>query len=348
MQDLDNYGEMKRKEITFIDLFSGGGGLLRGFVRAGYRPKFALENWIPAIKTHERNFPGIPLITKDIRQVSESEIKKTIDKKKIDVLVGGPPCQGFSNIGSRNPKDQRNNLTLEYVRMLEIIKPKVFLMENVSGMISMKSGYYKNILIRKFRRMGYNNASYKVLNAADYGVPQLRKRVVFIGSLGNGDIVFPSPAYDKESYKIVDDAIMDLVGKEFKVSNHIPMNHNPIVKERISYIKEGGGLRKGIPGRLLRGSRSDYKKNRLENFSHIYKRLHRNKPATTMVPGHNAFPLHPTEDRALTVREAARIQTFPDSMVFEGTRQEQCILVGNAVPVKLAEALARYIKKELL
>ena len=122
------------------------------------------------------------------------------------------------------------------------------------------------------------------------------------------------------------------------------MKHNDIVRERISYINEGGGITKNIPKKLLLGSRSDYKNNKLKNFSHIYKRLHRKSPAGTMVPGHNAFPLHPTLNRALTVREAARLQTFPDKIVFEGTRQEQCILVGNAVPVQLAKILGKSIK----
>ena len=124
------------------------------------------------------------------------------------------------------------------------------------------------------------------------------------------------------------------------------MNHNQIVKERISYIKEGGGINENIPSRLLKGSRRDFKKNKLKNFSHVYKRLHRDKPSTTMVPGHNAFPLHPTENRSLTVREAARIQTFPDDVIFEGTRQEQCILVGNAVPVELSKIFALHYKNQ--
>ena len=126
------------------------------------------------------------------------------------------------------------------------------------------------------------------------------------------------------------------------------MNHNEIVRKRISCIKEGEGIPdEGLPKDVSQGSRSDYKNNNIKNFSHVYRRLSRYKPATTMVPGHNAFPLHPTENRSLTVREAARIQTFPDDVIFMGSRQEQCIQVGNAVPVKLAEALAHHIKQIL-
>jgi len=122
------------------------------------------------------------------------------------------------------------------------------------------------------------------------------------------------------------------------------MKHNKTVETRISCIQEGEGIPKeGLPEEVSRGSRSDYKNNEIKNFSHVYKRLSRFRPATTMVPGHNAFPLHPTENRSLTVREAARIQTFPDDVVFCGNRQNQCIQVGNAVPIKLAEKLAEHI-----
>ena len=186
----------------------------------------------------------------------------------------------------------------------------------------------------------------KTLNAADYGVPQLRKRVFLVGHKNMFEYSFPKPIILKKNYRTVGDTIMDLVNNK-KIQNHVPMKHNDIVRKRISFINEGGGITKNIPKNLLLGSRSDYKNNKLKNFSHIYKRLHRKLPSGTMVPGHNAFPLHPTLDRALTVREAARLQTFPDKIIFEGTRQEQCILVGNAVSVQLAKILGKSIKESL-
>ncbi len=339
---------MKTKgKLTFVDLFSGAGGLLEGFLQAGYTPLFSVENWKPAIETHKYNFPKVPIIDRDIREIEKKDIQKILGGNSVDVLVGGPPCQGFSTIGNRDPKDQRNNLILEFVRFVSIIKPKVFLMENVQGLVSAKDGYYRDVLIKKFKSLGYNNVIYKVINAADFGVPQMRKRVFFIGTLDKKvHLDFPDILKLKDAYTTVGEAISDLVGKENIIANHIPMKHNPIVEKRISFIPEGGGLpTKDIPAELLRGSRSDYKNNDLKNFSHVYRRLHRKRPATTMVPGHNAFPLHPTENRALTVREAARIQTFPDIIEFKGTRQEQCILVGNAVPVYLAKVFAKHIKK---
>lgn len=336
---------MKKNSLTFVDLFSGAGGLLQGFLDQGFKPIFALENWKPAIVTHGVNFPNVPVIDKDIREVSKREVSRILNGRKVDVVIGGPPCQGFSTIGNRDPEDRRNNLVLEFVRFVEILKPRFFLMENVRGLVSAANGRYAEVLLEKFRALGYKNVTYKILNAAEYGVPQLRKRVIFLGSLDAGDIFFPKPTHSDDNFSTVGEVISDLIGQENKIENHSPMNHNPIVRERIGLIPEGSGLPKNVlPRRLLRGTRSDFRNNKIKNFSHVYKRLHRGRPATTMVPGHNAFPLHPTENRSLTVREAARIQTFPDDLVFKGTRQEQCILVGNAVPVRLARVLAGHIK----
>lgn len=334
-------------DLTFIDLFSGAGGLMRGFMDAGYTPVFSVEVWQPAIETHNLNYPNIPLIAEDIRTIDNARLAPCCDK--IDVIVGGPPCQGFSTIGKRLVKDPRNELVFEFIRFVDVIRPKVFLMENVRGLLSSDGGKIKQAIEEEFRNIGYNVIS-KVLCAADYGVPQMRNRIFFLGVRADLDISlsFPAPTHTKENYTTVGDAINDLIGKENSIDNHIPMKHNSIVEARISCIKEGEGIPKdGLPDEVARGSRSDYKDNQLKNFSHVYKRLSRFRPATTMVPGHNAFPLHPTQNRSLTVREAARIQTFPDDVVFCGTRQNQCIQVGNAVPVKLAYQLANHITRLL-
>lgn len=334
-------------KLNFVDLFSGAGGFLRGFLDEGFTPLFSIENWSTAVSTHQTNYPKIKVVEKDIRKVSNTDLIKLKGNNHVHVVVGGPPCQGFSTIGNRNPEDERNNLILEFLRVVKVLKPDYFIMENVRGLVSSKQGHYRNILIDRFKKIGYDNVICKVICAADYGVPQKRFRVIFMGSRDGSQMDFPETTNKKNEYEPIKKYIMDLVGKENKIPNHISMNHNPIVRERISYILEGGGINKNIPKHLLRGSRSDFANNKLKNFSHVYKRLHREKPSTTMVPGHNAFPLHPTEDRSLTVREAARIQTFPDDVVFEGTRQEQCIQVGNAVPVKLAQVFAKHIKNKI-
>ncbi|MDB1949256.1 MULTISPECIES: DNA cytosine methyltransferase [Clostridium] len=340
---------MERKsKPRFIDLFSGAGGFLRGFIDAGFEPVFSVEKWEPAIETHRLNYPSVPLINKDIREITDDELKSY---KGIDVIIGGPPCQGFSTIGKRIVKDPRNELVFEFIRFVKVIQPKIFLMENVKGLLSSHNGELREIIKSEFENIGYHNIHCKVLCAADYGVPQLRYRVFFMGIRNDIDIDVDFPKQiieNKNDYITVGNAIMDLVGKENKIENHVPMNHKPIVKERMKYIPEGSGLPKdGMPEHLIYGARADFKDNKVKNFSHVYKRLHRDYPASTMVPGHNAFPLHPTENRSLTVREAARIQTFPDDVIFYGSRQNQCIQVGNAVPVKLAYELAKNIKKYL-
>lgn len=337
------------KKRTFIDLFSGAGGFLRGFMDANFEPLFSVEVWKPAIQSHERNFPQIPLYDKDIRTINNEELFKY--KDKADVVIGGPPCQGFSTIGKRLMKDPRNELVFEFIRFVDVIKPKVFLMENVRGLLSSNNGKTRDAICKEFEAIGYHNVHYNVLCAADYGVPQMRYRVFFVGVRKDIELRLDFPQAlisNKENYQTVGQAINDLLGKENSFQNHVPMKHNKIVAERMSYIPEGCGVPiDGLPEHLSKGSRTDFVNNKIKNFSHVFKRLHREKPATTMVPGHNAFPLHPTENRSLTVREAARLQTFPDDMVFMGNRQNQCIQVGNAVPVKLAYVLAKTINNFL-
>ena len=335
---------MNNKNYSFIDLFSGAGGLLRGFIDAGYNPAFSVEMWKPAVETHHLNYKNVRLLDRDIRSITDGELQEY--RNRIDVIVGGPPCQGFSTIGKRLVKDPRNELVFEFIRFVNGIKPKLFLMENVRGLLSSDGGKTKKAIEQEFSNIGYNVIS-SVLCAADYGVPQLRKRVFFLGAREDLqiDLCFPECTVSKNEYATVGQYINDLVGLENTVPNHIPMKHNKVVAERISCIKEGEGIPKeGLPKSVSHGSRSDFRENKIKNFSHVYKRLSRFRPATTMVPGHNAFPLHPTENRSLTVREAARIQTFPDDVVFCGTRQDQCIQVGNAVPVLLANVLANHLK----
>lgn len=336
-------------KYTFIDLFTGAGGLYRGFKDAGMEHLLSVEIWKPAIDTLKSNYPDIELYEGDIRKLDDKKIQEYLKGRECDVLVGGPPCQGFSTIGKRLEKDPRNELVFEFIRIVNTVRPRFFIMENVKGLLSANNGIMRQLIIEEFAKIGYKKTISDVLCAADYNVPQMRQRVFFFGVRDDIDLPielsFPEASEDKVT---VGDAIMDLMGKENEIPNHVPMKHNETVTRRIECIPEGGGIPKeGLPEDVAYGSRSDYANNKLKNFSHVYKRLDRSKQATTMVPGHNAFPLHPVANRSLTVREAARIQTFPDDVVFSGSRQEQCIQVGNAVPVKLAEALANNTIKYL-
>jgi len=205
-------------------------------------------------------------------------------------------------------------------------------------------------LIKEFKALGYDQTEFKIINAADYGVPQLRKRLIIIGNRTGHIIPWPKKKYFEnpkdwqKPFRTVGEVISDLSTPSSyeKFSCHVPMNHKPLLVERYKYIEEGSKL---DVSKLPKALKSGYRTDEVKNYSHVFKRLHRNRPATTMVPGHNAFPIHPFLNRSLTVREAARIQTFPDEIEFKGNRQEQCIQVGNAFPPMLAEIFANSIKK---
>jgi DNA (cytosine-5)-methyltransferase 1 len=223
-------------------------------------------------------------------------------------------------------------------------------MENVPGLANLDDGLFLDLLLKEFRAAGYRQCEARILNAADYGVPQLRRRLLIIGNR-TGHIIpwpkrkfFAEPKDWQDPHRTVGEVIADLAHPKSheRFTCHVAMKHKPLLVERYRYIPEGGRLDiDALPTHLQTGYRTD----KVKNYSHVFKRLHRDRPAFTMVPGHNAFPIHPWLDRALTVREAARIQTFPDEVEFIGPRQEQCIQVGNAFPPLLAEIIGNNIKK---
>ena len=336
------------KNINFIDLFSGVGGFTSGLIKAGYKHVLSIDNNKYCQDTYKLNFPEDQFLLKDISKLKKNDLLNAIRRKKIHLVVGGPPCQGFSTIGKRisskesirESKDIRNNLVYEFLKIIEFIKPNVFVMENVKGIKTREKGVIFMNLLKKIEKSGYNY-KVKVLNAAHYGVPQNRERVFIIGTNTKKNMEFPEETHGSELFnlkplKTVGEALMGLENKK-RVKNHIPLKHGPINIKRYKLIPEGGRMpEEKLPKELYR-----------RNFGNTFKRLDRKLPSLTMVPGHNAFPLHPTLNRSLTVREAARIQTFDDKFEFIGSRQEQCILVGNAVPVELSKILARHIKKML-
>lgn len=345
--------------MNAIDLFSGAGGLTIALENSGFSVVMANEINHRFAETHNYNFPHIPLVEKDIKELTGTEILGLLKDEEVDLVVGGPPCQGFSMFGKRRfvntqgyePKsDPRNFLVYEYIRIVKELNPKFFFMENVKGFTNLDNGLFINEVKEQFKALGYNDIWCEIVCATDYGVPQERYRMFMIGNRLGIKFEKPEPTHFASSsdkmpkYRTVGDAILDLVGKENVVPNHVPLSHKPIVAERYSYVKEGCKLNvDDLPPELAMATRTDSKTGKVSNYSHVFKRLDRNKPSTTMVPGHNAFPIHPTLNRTLTAREAARIQTFPDTHIFFGTRQEQCIQVGNAVPPKMAEPFLKKI-----
>jgi DNA (cytosine-5)-methyltransferase 1 len=357
-----SYGENRRASDTdgFIDLFSGAGGFTVGFAGAGWHPLLGVDFNPNAAATHKFSYPGVPFIDDDLSSTSlQAKIGKEFLGRGVGAVVGGPPCQGFSIFGKRRfintrgydpHHDERNKLVFSFVNIVRNIKPRWVVMENVPGLANMDDGKFLSVILRDLRASGFTKIEWRILNAANYGIPQLRKRLVIIGNR-TGHIVpwpkkkfFEKPRDWQKPFRTVGEAISDLASEASysRYSCHVPMRHKPLLVERYNYIPEGGKLDVSLlPEHLKKGYRTD----QVRNYSHVFKRLHRDRPAITMVPGHNAFPIHPWLNRALTVREAARIQTFPDEIEFKGSRQEQCIQVGNGFPPLLAELIANNIRK---
>lgn len=328
---------MKDHSKYYVSLFTGAGGLDIGFKEAGFSGLLASDIMPQAKESFVYNYPKDTYLLEDIRKLSVAEIKKHIGDKKVSVIIGGPPCQGFSNMGNKNSADPRNMLFESYVKIVAAIEPTCFLFENVKGLRTMFEGRFFKRIVKDFLSIGYN-LHYALIDTSNYGVPQKRERIFIFGTKIDRRFLFPK--HDSESYgrirayANVGDAINDLMDKGKEVPNHIALNHSEIVTRRYALIPEGGKLPK--PEELPEDIRR-------KNFGNTYTRLSRNAPSSTIVPGNNAFPVHPTLNRSLTPREAARIQTFPDSYVFLGDRRSQCIQVGNAVPPLLSAKLAHCI-----
>jgi DNA (cytosine-5)-methyltransferase 1 len=349
-------------QFSAISMFTGIGGLQRGIDRAGFEISASYDRKSIVDRNSAINFPDVPHFQRDLSDMTVEEILHDAGDRRPDLVFGGSPCQGFSIFGNRRFKntrshepetDERNELTLKFVELAVGLQPKAILLENVKGITSTPrfASTYLDEAIRQLEICGYR-VDWKVLNCADYGVPQLRERFVLVALKPGLPWEWPTVKYFRDArpwqrpWVTVGDAIADLADASTYDADfsHLPMAHKELVIERYKLIPEGGGLPDaGLPDHLRKGYRSD----NVRNFSHVYRRLSRFRPATTMVPGHNAFPVHPTLPRTLTVREAARIQTFPDSMRFVGTRQQQCMLVGNAVPPVLAEVLGQQIVRAI-
>ena len=324
--------------MNIISLFTGAGGLDIGFKEVGFNDILASDIMPQAKDSYNFNYPETTYLLKDICQVTTDEIKELINNQRVDVIIGGPPCQGFSNMGNKNSADPRNLLFENYVRIVKDLQPSCFLFENVKGLYTMFEGRFFKRVVSSFLSIGYN-IHFSLIDSSNYGVPQKRERVIIVGTKINRPFKFP--AYNNESFgsipsfKNVGDAINDLMNKGNETPNHIILEHSEKVIRRYQLIPEGGKLPK--PEEMPEDIRR-------KGFGTTYTRLHREKMSPTIVPGNNALPIHPVLDRSLTPREAARIQTFPDSYIFKGDRRSQCIQVGNAVPPLLAAKLAKALE----
>lgn len=325
------------RQFTAVSLFAGGGGLTLGVEKAGFRSVFATDFEPSSSKTFAKNLPDVPFVLGDVQHLTRAQIENALGETKVDLVVGGPPCQGFSTLGDQNPADPRNGLFWRFVNIVDWLNPTCFLMENVNYLRTQYGGRYEREIIAAFEKLGYH-VKVTTLNSADYGVAQIRKRVFFFGSRLSSDFEWPAATHGVglKDYIGVGEA---LDGISSDALNHVHLRHSEKVIARYKLIPEGG--RMPPPAELPEEIRR-------KNFGNTYKRLHRLRPSLTLVPGNNAFPIHPVEDRSLSPREAARIQGFPDSYEFIGSRAEQCKLVGNAVPVLLSEHLGNAIRQHLI
>ena len=359
-----------------VDLFCGAGGLSEGFRQNGFEILLAndFDTWCEA--TYRLNHPDTEFISGQIQDITAQQIltKLNVVEGELDCIIGGPPCQAFSVYNhQRGMHDERSGLFREYLRLVEGLLPKYVIIENVPGISSVEDGVAVSEI-----RSGLNKLGYKVetalLKSEDYGAAQERRRLFFIGNRIGADIVFPKPTHGKGLLPFVNvwDAISDLPtlengeGSEIAsyssppqsdyqktiregaqmVFNHVAPSLGTINLERLKYIPEGGSWRdipiELLPAGMKRARRSDHTKR--------YGRLRCDGFASTILtkcdPHWGAF-FHPKQDRVITVREAARLQCFPDRIRFEGSRVEQYKQVGNAVPVSLSAAVAKVVYNAL-
>lgn len=380
-----------------VDLFAGAGGLSCGLEMAGFKPIFANEIDPAYAETYKKNHPETKVVIDDIKSITDRNLGKTLGIKigELDLLAGGPPCQGFSiNAPIRSLDDERNHLFKDYLRIAEFLQPKVILIENVPGLVSLGRGTVVEQIYKTLHGMGYS-VSHRILFAGHYGVPQMRFRTVFLAVKGlNKHIEFPEPefrataianftgakelcinipplfAQHLKPHTTVWNAISDLPAIQLEnkeglyeyhiepqneyqlilrkgsstINNHRCSNLGKVNLTRLKYIPQGGSWRdiphELLPAGLKRARRSDHTKR--------YGRLHPDGLCSTVLtkcdPHWGSF-FHPTQDRIISVREAARIQSFPDKYIFYGNLTQQYAQVGNAVPPLMANALGETIKK---
>ena len=356
---------MPKKKYTVLDLFCGCGGLSKGFIDAGFSVELGVDVDDMALKTFAYNHKGATAMHLDLSNLDNVVIIRDFFTEKsldLDVLVGGPPCQGFSLAGPRQIDDSRNLLYRAMVKTAKELKPKVVVLENVPGMVQLHGGLVKEKIINDFTGLGYKMGEPHILYAPDYGVPQIRKRVVFVGLLqSETEFLFPKPILKPENYVTCEQAIgdlpalIDIVGEKEQqyptepkseyqklmrnnskaIYNHEGTIHDSKTKKFIALVPEGKNY-KSLP----------------KEYEGIYKyhealtRYHSKKPSLTINTGHRSH-FHYKWNRIPTVRESARLQSFDDTFIFYGNKTQQYRQVGNAVPPLLGKAIATEILKWL-
>jgi DNA (cytosine-5)-methyltransferase 1 len=332
--------------LSAVDLFAGAGGFSLGATKAGFDVIAAVDHWKPALRTYERNFEH-PVLDRDLASVSPSDLRRELNlgHGELDLLIGGPPCQGFSIQRIGKDPDDRNDLVLMFGRAVAEFAPRLFMMENVRGLLGRRGRPYLDSFVALVTEAGYEVEVHQI-DASNYGVPQARKRVFVCGVRGERPTPFQFPSPTHSDPVSVWDVISDLPSPPIDLtphpedSLHRRSRLSALNKERLRHIPPGGGF-EDLPKELrVRCHRPGAAK---IGHRYVYGRLDPKTPAGTITARFDSFTrgkfAHPFEDRNITLREGARLQTFPDEHEFAGTQEEIAALIGNAVPPKLGDAV---------
>ena len=369
-----------------ISFFCGAGGCSLGFKQAGYSILYANDKDSAAITTYKNNFPDAICSNEDIDEVDFENVLRKIGMHpgELDILIGGPPCQGFSTAGPRFWDDPRNHLLKSYVRALKAIQPKWFLMENVEGLLTSNNGIYIYEAAKAFIDLGYFIRIEKIYSQ-EYGIPQRRKRVLIVGNRLGFEYNFPEPntkvsgqifrnsnitlnhairslpeAVNRKNLTLIplsekpfDEFDAYLRSDASEITDHYFTSINSIQIERIFRLKPGQTM-KDLPRELQHGSFKKRANRRVADGTPTekrggapsgLKRLIANEPCLTITGAATRELIHPTQNRPITIRESARIQTFPDNFMFYGNASQKIQQIGNAIPPMLAKILAKHIKE---
>lgn len=310
---------------NFVDLFCGAGGLTLGLSHAGFKSVAGVEMVPVACETHQRNFPECRLFEGDIKEFVPDA---WLNGESVQVVAGGPPCQGFSVAGRRDPNDDRNRLFREFVRVVGVLQPHYVIMENVPGILTMQKGKVKEAIFEAFNDIGYGSISVAVLESATYGVAQIRPRAIFIANRFGMPNPYPRPQLQPQEYRPIEDAISDLPSYTPQPEiNHEWTRHSAAFMERIAQVPAGGSL--------------------YDTFADAFKRQYPGVPSMTVKENHGGTHIHPHLNRVISAREMARLQSFPDSYLFAGTMKKAMWQIGNAVPPRLGEVIGLALRPYL-
>lgn len=348
---------VKAQKLNFIDVFAGAGGLSCGLELAGLRCILGIDADRHAMDTFKQNHKDAAIFCGDVTKLTPKVLTELIGDQVVDVVVGGPPCQGFSTVGLGDPEDMRNKLFMQFVRLVKLTKPNFVVIENVTGMLAKKNEKTLKAIFKKFEALGFH-MDVQVMSSQNYGVPEKRRRTILLGSRLNVPITFPSPTHDITLKNVnkpavsVGEALSDLNDKTGSVHNHDLAQaqvKSSLELKRLKCVPEGRGIRYKkdelafLPKSLRLGV--DWDQMRENRFRQAkYQRLDRKLPSPTIMTHRHSY-YHPTEHRYLTQREAAKIQSFPNDFIFKGPLCAQWRQIGNAVPPLMARAIGKELLK---